>query len=137
MFTSWLWNMVAYNDSTMYLGEYSVFQKSKDIDVVEIPRHTELLKSIKETKPVQTSLWFSQGNYFVEQGNSDTLNFFITKWGRADFSSTEIYKMFPFYGQFYKDASGNATLSQVEPDFTGKDFKLYFAMLRKRIFHHE
>ncbi|MDB5225814.1 MAG: hypothetical protein JWN78_7 [Bacteroidota bacterium] len=135
MFTSWLWNMVAYNDSTMYLGEYSVFQKSKDIDVISIPRHTALLNQVIHTKPVQTSLWFSQGNYFVEQGDHDTLDFFITKWGRADFSSREIKNMFPFYGEFYKDPNGNIVLKQVEPHFSGNDFKHYFAMLRKRIFY--
>jgi len=137
MFTSWLWNMVAYNDSTMYLAEYSTFQKSKNVDIVEIKRNTEILKPIINTKPVETLVWFSQGNYFIEKAENDTLNFYITKWGRGDFSSTETKKMMPFYNQIYKDKNNNVCIHAVEPHFTTEMFTEYFSMMKHRIFDEE
>ncbi len=134
MFTSWLWNMVAYNDSTMYLAEYSVFQKDKNIDVVSIRRNTELLKPIQNTEAVKTAIWFSEGNYFVVPRSADTLDFFITKWGRGDFSTTEPHKMLPFYSKIYTEPDGHTTFLPIEPSFTKEDFIRFFSMLRKRIF---
>ena len=136
MFTSWLWNMVAYNDSTMYLAEYSVFQKSKSIDLVQINRNVNYLKSVMNTKPVQTLVWFSQGNYFAEKNSNDTLNVFITKWGRGDFSNTETKKMFPFYNQVFKDNNGNVAIKTIQPNFTKEMFIGYFKLLKKRIFDY-
>jgi len=136
MFTSWLWNMVAYNDSTMYLAEYSTFQKSKNVEVVAIKRNIELLKPLVNTKPVQTLQWFSQGNYFVEKSTNDTLNVFITKWGRGDFSSSETYKMFPFYNQVYIDQHKQVCMNTIEPHFTKEMFVDYFKLLKQRIFYY-
>ncbi len=133
MFTSWLWNLIAYNDSTMYLGEYSIFQKTKKVDFIEIKRNVDLLKPIKESKAVQTAIWFSQGNYFVEKGQADTLNFYISKWGRGDLRSTDTKSMFPFYTKIYKDETGT-TFKTIEPVFSKADFLLYFSMIKKRIF---
>jgi inner membrane protein len=87
MFTSWLWNMVAYNDSTMYIAEYSVFQKYDTVDVISIKRNLDLLKPYQNTNTLSTLVWFSEGNYFVVPNTKDTLDLFITKWGRGDFSS--------------------------------------------------
>lgn len=133
MFTSWLWNMVAYDDSTLYLGEYSVFQQSKKVDIVAIKRHTELLKPIEKSFAAETLVWFSQGRYFVQQGKGDTLDFFITKWGRGDFTSSEPEKMFPFYSKVYADKTG-VTFKAIEPDFTSADFHKYFSLIHNRIF---
>lgn len=133
MFTSWLWNMVAYNDSTIYLGEYSVFQQDKKVDIVALKRHTELLKPIEHSYAAETAIWFSQGKYFVQQGTGDTLDFFITKWGRGDFTSTEPKKMFPFYSKVYTDKTG-VTFKTIEPDFTSADFSKYFSLIHNRIF---
>ncbi len=136
MFTSWLWNMIAYNDSTMYLAEYSVFQKSKKIEIVSIPRNLQSLNTIKNSYAVQTAIWFSEGKYFTVPVSNDTTAFFITKWGRGDFSQTDPFKMMPFYSKLYKDKNGKVSFQQVEPDFTNDDFKNYFSMLKKRIFEY-
>lgn len=137
MFTSWLWNMVAYNDTSMYLAEYSVFQKTKNTDIVEIKRNTEMLKPIMNTKPVETLLWFSEGNYFVEKATNDTLNFYVTKWGRGDFTATEANKMMPFYTKIYKDKDGNISIKQTEPNFSKKMLVDYFKLLDNRIFQYK
>ena len=137
MFTSWLWNMVAYNDTTMYMAEYSVFQKSKEVNIMAIPRNTALLKSMENSEVIKTDIWFSDGKYYVGQGQGDTLNFYITKWGRADFTQSDPYKMMPFYGKIYKDAVGNVMSKQVEPDFTKDDFVKYFSMIHHRIFDYK
>jgi inner membrane protein len=135
MFTSWLWNVVAYNDTSMYLAEWSVFQDSGNIDFVEIKRNTELLKPFENSKAEQTALWFSQGNYFAEPGLNDTVDFYITKWGRGDLTSKDVHKMFPFYAQIYKEKNGTVQFRQVEPNFTERDFRNYFSMLHRRIFY--
>lgn len=137
MFTSWLWNTIAYDDSTMYLGEYSVFQHSQKVNFVKVDRHTDLLKGMDSTPAVRTLQWFSQGNYFVEKGNGDTLQFYVTKWGRGDLTSTQTDKMFPFYSKIYRDHDGRTTFKQIEPDFKGRDFSRYFSMINQRIFHHD
>jgi inner membrane protein len=137
MFTSWLWNMVAYDDSTMYLAEHSTFQKSDKMELVSIPRNTQLLQPYANTRIGETMVWFSQGYYFLEHGSGDTLNYYITKWGRGDISSTETRKMFPFYAKVYTDKNGKVTFKQIEPNFSGKDFKNYFSMIGKRIFHYD
>ena len=136
MFTSFLWNMVAYNDTTMYLAEYSVFQKSNEIDIVSIPRNIELLIPFEQTKPVETLKWFSEGNYIVEKTTSDTLNLYITKWGRGDFTKNELNKMMPFYNQIYKDKNAIVCMKTVEPHFTKEMFKDYFKLLKQRIFYY-
>jgi inner membrane protein len=137
MFTSWLWNMVAYNDSTMYLAEHSTFQHGNKMELVQIPRHSEWLDTLRDYPAVKTGIWFSQGNYFVEKGEKDTLRFFITKWGRGDITSTETQKMFPFYAKVYRDSTGSYTFRQIEPDFSSRDFKRYFSMIKNRIFHYD
>jgi inner membrane protein len=136
MFTSWLWNMVAYNDTTMYMAEYSIFQKTKSIDIVSVRRNSDFLKPIINTKPVQTLLWFSEGNYIIEKTENDTLNFFITKWGRGDFTSTDTKKMLPFYNQLYKDKNGKVCIRVVEPHLTKGIFADFFKSLKKRIFEY-
>ncbi len=136
MFTSWLWNMVAYNDTTMYLAEYSVFQKSKHTDIVEFKRNTETLKPIINTRPVETLLWFSEGNYIIEKATNDTLNLYITKWGRGDFTATETNKMMPFYFQIFKDKNQQVCIQNVEPHFTKGMFVEYFKVLKNRIFQN-
>lgn len=137
MFTSWLWNMIAYNDSTMYMAEYSVFQKTKIVDIIEIKRNIELLQPIKQSFAVQSAIWFSAGKYFVEKGQGDTLNFYITKWGRSNISQTDPYKMMLFYNKIYKNKNGKVTIKQVEPDFTKADFANYFALIHNRIFDYK
>jgi hypothetical protein len=120
----------------MYLGEWSVFQKNNNVEFVEIPRNTHLLEPIKNSPAVETAIWFSQGNYFVEPTGTDTLNFYISKWGRGDISTTNTRQMFPFYSKLYTDSSARVTFQTVEPDFTGDDFRNYFAMIHRRIFYY-
>jgi inner membrane protein len=134
MFTSWLWNVIAYDDSTMYFGEWSVFQKKNEVEFVAVRRNLNLLKPMENSNSVQVANWFAQGHYFVEPAANDTLNYYITKWGRGDITSTETTKMFPFYSKFYYDEQGRYTYSRIEPNF--ERFGDYFKMIRWRIFEY-
>ncbi|MBP8193598.1 MAG: metal-dependent hydrolase [Chitinophagales bacterium] len=134
MFTSFLWNVLAVNDSMIYVGEYSVFQKNKKVDFVGFKRNIDLLEPVKNTAAVQALLWFSQGNYLVEQGQNDTLEFYNIKWGRGDFTNTKPKEAFRFYFKIYKDRKGTVAFKSVEPDFTRKDFANYFSLIHHRIF---
>jgi len=134
MFTSWLWNMIAVNDSMIYVSEYSIFQQDKKVEFIGYKRNTELLNDIKDTKPVQTLLWFSQGNYLVQQTSKDTLDFYNIKWGRGDISQTDAPAAFRYYFKIFKTKDGKVTFDRVEPSFSKGTIAAYFAMIRKRIF---
>ena len=134
MFTSWLWNMIAVNDSMIYVSEYSIFQQDKKVEFVGYKRNTELLNDIKDTKPVQTLLWFSQGNYLVQQTSKDTLDFYNIKWGRGDISQTDAPAAFRYYFKIFKTKDGKVTFDRVEPSFSNETIAAYFVMIRKRIF---
>lgn len=136
LFTSFMWNMIAYTDSTIYVAEYSIFQKKKKIEFVEYPRNLELLEDAKNSEAIQTLLWFSQGNYFVEKGLNDTIDFFNIKWGRTDYTQTKSKDAFRFYVKIYKDKNGKYNFTKVEPNFKKRDIKAYFSLLWNRIFYY-
>jgi inner membrane protein len=134
LFTSFLWNMVAVNDSMIYVSEYSVFQENKEVSIAGYKRNLELLEPFKNSKPVETLIWFSQGAYFVEQQSPDTLNFYTIKWGRSNFTKTRAEEAFVFYSKIYKDAAGKTAIVRVTPDFKNRDMRLFFTMIYNRVF---
>ena len=136
LFTSWLWNMVAYNDSMIYVSEYSVFQKSQEATIHAYKRNLDLLNESKSSDAVKTLLWFSQGKYFVQKGTNDTLDFFNIKWGRGDYTQTNPADAFRYYVKIYKDKNGNYDFASVEPKFKRRDIKKYFSLVWHRIFDY-
>ncbi len=136
LFTSWLWNMIAYDDSTIYVSEYSIFQKNKNISITAYKRNLDLLVACKNTESVKTLLWFSQGKYFVEKGKNDTLDFYNIKWGRTDYTQTTPADAFRFYVKIYKNKNGEYDFSKVEPNFKKKDIKAYLLLIWHRIFDY-
>lgn len=134
LFTSFLWNMIAVNDSMIYVSEYSLFQKSKVVEIIGYKRNLELLAPYANTKPLETLIWFSQGDYFVEQAAADTLNFYTIKWGRSNFMETKPEDAFVFYSKLFKDKNGNTKIIRVTPNFKNRDIRLFFSMIYNRIF---
>ncbi len=113
-----LWSGIAIKGDTIYTGEYSVFQRKREVNWLAYPRNIQLLDQVSLKREVGVLKWFSQNKYFVWQ-NADTIEFYNIKWGRADLRFTEPQKTFLFYFRFYKE-DGNWKRSVVEPKMDGK-----------------
>lgn len=126
-----LWSGMANTDSTITFGEYSIFQKEKTIDFITFKRHLELEKNFSGYE-LNTLKWFSQGHYLLEQKDSNTLNFYITKWGRMNMDETEINKTFRFYYELKK--TGNSyVVKSIRPEFKDGEFSMALNQLWQRI----
>ncbi len=130
-FNNALWAGMAYNDSNLFIGEYSILQKDKWIDFVHYKRNLHLGKEF-ESKELETLKWFSQGLYFLEKKDSQTLTVYIVKWGRASYQKTVPKEAFVFYYEIRKE-DGKFKLTTIRPHFKEGDFSKAFGQLWRRI----
>jgi inner membrane protein len=130
-FNNALWAGMAYDDSSMVMGEFSILQKDKWIDFVKFRRNLHLEKEFM-SRELETLKWFSQGMYFLEKKDSQTLTVYITKWGRADYRKTHPKEAFVFYYEIRKE-HGKFKLIAVQPSFTRDDFSKALSQLWHRI----
>jgi inner membrane protein len=79
---SWLWFVVAENDSGYYSGFRSVFDKDK-MDFSWYPKNDSLLKPVEEQHDVMQLKRFSKGYYTVEKWK-DTLVFNDLRFGQIN-----------------------------------------------------
>lgn len=136
IFNSLLWAGIAYNQDTIYMGEYSIFESKRKQQFVAYPRNLNTLKGF-ESKEVDVLKWFSQGKYLCTQNSNNTLHFFVVKWGRSDmFSETKTpEEAFLFYTTLIKTDSG-IIAEQVEPKFENgfwPEIKRLLVLLHRRI----
>lgn len=97
-----LWSGIAYNDSMLYVAEYSFMKNEHPVEWIGYKRNLSLL--VKYDSPSLKSIqWFSDGNYFMEELPGDTLAFYNVKWGRMNFDKSEPEDAFFFYWKFYFD----------------------------------
>ncbi len=129
-FNNALWASISTTDTTLTIGEYSIFQDRDSIAFVTYQRHLELEKGF-EGKGLTTLKWFSQGKYFIEQKDSNVINVYIVKWGRSDFSQVDPKKAFIFYYQVDKRKPDE--INNIEPKFDFEMFKKAFSQLWNRI----
>jgi inner membrane protein len=129
MLNAILWCAIAYDDSTLYTAEYSLLKRDEAIKWIPFKRNLSYLNTY-DSKSLETITWFSDGNYFIEPINSDTIAFYNVKWGRMQFDSTEPEKAFFFYWKFYIE-DHEIKYKEVRND----DWKIEeaFSMLMKRI----
>lgn len=79
---TWLWFVVAGNDSGYYVGYRSVFDRSDKLNLQYFPRNAFLLNNTKDRQQVQDLIRFSKGFYTVEQ-RKDTLVFNDLRFGQV------------------------------------------------------
>jgi hypothetical protein len=79
--------------------------------------------------------WFSQGKYFLEQKDANTLRMYIVKWGRSDFNATNPEEALIFYYELTKSEHG-VTVKAIRPDMSKMDFKKAFGQLWDRIVNY-
>jgi len=97
-----LWSGVAYNDSMLYVAEYSFLKNSQPIKWEKYERNLNLLEKY-DSPSLRTIVWFTDGNYFLKNLPGDTLAFYNVKWGRMNFDSNKPEEAFLFYWKFYFD----------------------------------
>jgi inner membrane protein len=132
LFNNFLWAGIASTNDSIWLGNYSIMQKTGAVKWVSYPRNTALIKNWPDKRSADVLQWFSQGKYFVQQ-DADTLKFYNVKWG-GDFREGTESQALPFYFMLYPDKG--AWRSQVrEPHFTGPEFKAAFKALWHRMFN--
>lgn len=134
MLNSVLWAGIAYNDSVIYVGEYSLLQSKDHIDFVAYKRNLDLCKSHPAQRELEVMDWFSKGYFFVQPKGTDTLQYFNIKWGRTDFEATDAEEAFIFYFDILKQQDGTWTIQSMQD--TKKKFNIKSAVngLWNRIF---
>lgn len=78
---SWLWFVVAGNDTGYYVGFRSVFDSKPTMSFEYFPRNDSLLKTVSDHEDLQKLIRFSQQFYTVENWN-DTLVFNDLRFGQ-------------------------------------------------------
>jgi inner membrane protein len=79
---SFLWYIVAGNDSGYYIGFRSILDSKKHIEFQYFPRNTHLLDKVHDHEDLQKLIRFSQQFYTVERW-SDTLVFNDLRFGQV------------------------------------------------------
>jgi inner membrane protein len=97
-----LWSGIAYNDSMLYVSEYSFLKSEQPIVWVGYKRNLNLLATF-DCPSLKTITWFSDGNYFMQPLQGDTVAFYNVKWGRMQFDRSKPEEAFFFYWKFYVD----------------------------------
>ncbi|MDQ3049432.1 MAG: metal-dependent hydrolase [Bacteroidota bacterium] len=123
-----LWSAIAYNDSVIYTSEYSFLKENEKIKWNPYKRNLDQLVKY-DSDALNTILWFSDGNYFVETQPGDTLTFYNIKFGRGRFNTTVPDSTFMFYWKFYIDKN-EVKYKEVRPDW---EFDEALKMLKDRI----
>jgi len=90
-----LWSAIAYNDSVLYLSEYSFLKADEKITWIPYTRNLQLLPTY-DSRALQTLKWFSDGNYFIKPVSSDTIEFYNVKFGRMRFDTAVPNEAFIF-----------------------------------------
>jgi inner membrane protein len=134
IFNSILWAGMAYTDSTLIVGEYSLIQDKKDIDFMITPRNRQLVANHPAKDITKTLEWFSQDINAAVQGQGDSLHYIAAKWGRFDYNKYTPLEAFTIYYTIYKDANGQYKVTQADPSKV-VNFKQAFKDLWNRIFH--
>jgi inner membrane protein len=126
-----LWYALASNDSTVYIGEFSLLHKSTPITWHAYPRNQYLLDASASKDDVARIRWF--GNpYTIARTNGDTLNVYAVKFGRTNMLETELQKTFIFHYTLYKQ-NNVWQMGMVEPTNETANFKDGFVDLWERI----
>src|SRR5688572_253344 len=68
IFNAILWSAIAYNDSMIYISDYSILNRKRSIEWIGYKRNLNMLAEY-DSPELRTITWFSDGNYFMQQEN--------------------------------------------------------------------
>jgi inner membrane protein len=130
---NFLWFALAKNDTSIFVSEYSLFNKNRNLKWTEYPMQLNLLDSLENSKPKEVALWHSNG-YVLVRKNEDTTQFYTIKFGPMDSNEKDEKKAFGFYYKVYKDTNGLYQLGANDIDKATFDFKKEWHKLWKKVF---
>ncbi|MDP1803092.1 MAG: metal-dependent hydrolase [Bacteroidota bacterium] len=131
MLNNILWYSVGSNDSTVFIGEFSLLNKQNPITWHSYPRNQHLMEKCKSKKDIAILKWFSYP-YTIAQTNGDTLNIYAVKFGRTNMLENDLKKTFVFHYKLYQK-NGKEIMGMEEANEKNMDFKKNFADLCERI----
>ncbi len=102
MLNNILWYTVGSNDSTVFIGEFSLLYKQHPITWHIYPRNQHLMQQCKSKKDVAILKWFGDP-YTIAEANGDTLDMYTVKFGRTNLQETELKKTFVFHYKLYQN----------------------------------
>lgn len=135
IFNNILWYANAVSKDTLYVGEYGLLDKNKDIKWRAFPRQMELTENHPSQENVKLLNWFSRG-YAICRQQGDTLKYYSVKFGQNNFTSSLIDETYAFHYTVYpKD--GKWLFGMTEPVRNSENFKmalkaLWYRMLGKK-----
>jgi inner membrane protein len=132
MLNNMLWAGIAHAGDSIYLGEYSILQRTDNVKWIAYPVNESLLKSYSSSPELETLKWFSQGHYFIEE-DGDELHFFLAKWGRMNLAECDARKAFVFHWKLTRDGSRIVAMP-VEPEWEEGTLSKAITQLWNRIF---
>lgn len=119
---NFLWHCVAEGEDVFYDGFYSIYDKQKTVDLVEVPKRHDLLL-LKDDKRVQTIDWFSNGYYSVIPLEGDTLQINDMRYGRYLNGAVDNPKAYVFTFEFTSDGERYFMKEQTgRPDISIEEF---------------
>jgi inner membrane protein len=126
-----LWYALASNDSTVYVGEFSLLHKNTPITWHAYPRNQFLLDASASKDDVARIRWFGDP-YTIAKQNGDTLDVYAVKFGRTNMLETELQKSFIFHYTLFQH-NNVWQMGMVEPSQDNANFKDGFVDLWARI----
>jgi inner membrane protein len=109
-----LWYVLASNDSTVFIGEFSLLHKANSITWHSYARNMPLMDSSKSVADIARLRWHG-GPYTIAEANGDTLHVYTVKFGRTNMQETGLEKSFEFYYKVYQQ-NGVWQLGMKEPN---------------------
>ncbi len=131
MLNNILWYAVGSNDSTVFIGEFSLLHQQNSITWHSYPRNQQLMKQCKSKKDIEILRWFSDP-YTIAQANGDTLNMYAVKFGRTNMQENELKKTLIFHYKLYQK-DGKEMMGMEQPNETNTNIKESFSDLWERI----
>ncbi|MCD6019516.1 MAG: Uncharacterized protein yfhP [Bacteroidetes bacterium] len=131
MLNNILWYAVGSNDSTVFIGEFSLLHRKNPIKWHSYPRHQHLMQQSKSPKDMAILRWFGDP-YTIAQANADTLNVYAVKFGRTNMQESELQKTFVFHYKLYQK-NGQEMMGMEEANEKNMNFKESFVDLWERI----
>jgi inner membrane protein len=131
MLNNVLWYAVGSNDSTVFIGEFSLLHKQNPITWYSYPRNQHLMQQSKSKKDVEILRWFGDP-YTIAQADGDTLNMYAVKFGRTNMAEKEMTKTFVFHYKLYQK-NGKEMMGMEQPNEKNANLKEGFVDLWERI----
>lgn len=131
MLNNVLWYAVGSNDSTVFVGEFSLLHKENPITWHSYPRNQQLMQQCKSPKDMAILRWFSDP-YTIAQANGDTLNVYCVKFGRTDLQESELQKTFIFHYKLYQQ-NGMELMGMEQANEKNMNIEESFADMWERI----